>query len=299
MALRTFSSEIFQWLLYSGEDPIHERSHRDRAMLMLLVAQYMGRHCRIIRRDIKTFLLLPLAGMDMESFFRNMNQSEYSQLLEDILFVFISHFLGALKMRGKVANIDVNGILEITSDNEDLDVRDEQCLRDIHDLIDDIIFSGSKVYYFGATFEGFPRSFLDQLISGITFYIHQGRADPIYPKEFYVFFEPNIRYIFGMWLDKLVSAGVDLIKYGQWEEKHCHEVHYCTSVYGADYYRRGDCRVDKYWRLLSFTYGSAKSDWQFWFTEDVEYILNDELADFWDMVENPERQTPSDWNSDT
>ncbi|EDN91915.1 predicted protein [Sclerotinia sclerotiorum 1980 UF-70] len=110
--------------------------------------------------------------------------------------------------------------------------RDEQCLRDIHDLIDDIIFSGSKVYYFGATFEGFPRSFLDQLISGITFYIHQGRADPIYPKEFYVFFEPNIRYIFGMWLDKLVSAGVDLIRYGQWEEKHCHEVHYCTSSMG-------------------------------------------------------------------
>jgi hypothetical protein len=43
---------------------------------------------------------------------------------------------------------------------------------------------------------------------------------------------------------------------------------------------------------ISFTYGPQPSDWQFWFIEQMD----ESFADFWDVVEHPERAIPGSWH---
>ncbi|KAF7859741.1 hypothetical protein EAF04_008820 [Stromatinia cepivora] len=288
-----FPFEIFRWLLHSSENPIHERSHRERAIIMLVVARSISSGNCILTRDIKSFVSSALAGMDMQTCVRNLNQLEYSELLESTLYGFPQFLLRALGLQNKLADTNVNGMLKITfDDGDDVGISDKDCLKDILGLIDDIIFAGSKVHHFGTTYEGYRHSLHDQIISGVLDYMNL--RDPLYQEGNGGVFEPIVRCAIGMWLNRLASAGIDLIEYGQWE-KRVYDYDRIYSYFFGE--RRGGYLIQTlYWRLISFTYGPKKSDWQLWFTLEDKWMCEGGLAEFWDMVEHPERQMPGAWN---
>jgi len=88
-----------------------------------------------------------------------------------------------------------------------------------------------------------------------------------------------------IWLKELKSVGVDLVDYGHEEQ----EIHIQKQV--SKEWQLSSTRL---LRLISFTYGSEPTDWEFWFTEVMEnYFLC-----FWDMVDHPERGMPGAWNEE-
>ncbi|KAJ8061664.1 hypothetical protein OCU04_009465 [Sclerotinia nivalis] len=283
----TYPHELLQWLSRLSEDSTQERSHRERAMIMLLVAKSIARGGFKTPQGIKSFVWLALAGMDMETCVRNMDQIEYSSLLGRTLCGLSFYSLRTLKLRKEVANVDVNEVGEITSDEDDVGSGYEDCSKYILGLMHDIILAGSKVHHFGTTYKGCDYSPHPDVILGVVYYYITQRTN-------HDIFEQCFRYAIGMWLNQLVSAGIDLMEYGQWG-KRVYDYDECYCFYLSDHRGVLESRLSC-WRLISFTYGPKESDWRFWFTMEDECMLDGGLAEFWDMVEHPERQIPGAWN---
>jgi hypothetical protein len=99
-----------------------------------------------------------------------------------------------------------------------------------------------------------------------------------------------------IWLEQLSSAGVDLWQYGQREQflnfKRSEEVNN-ECFYTWRKKRAGETTEHTLkLRLTTFIYGSSLCDWQFWITE----VFDESFAEFWDMVDHPERSMPGAWN---
>jgi hypothetical protein len=97
-----------------------------------------------------------------------------------------------------------------------------------------------------------------------------------------------------VWLEQLVEAGVDLIEYGR-KESGLHLKHrvkkqwdYVDSFKESPTYGLTIFTL----RLISFTYGPSPGDWQFWFTEEMDFSF----LEFWHMVDHPEQGIPGAWN---
>lgn len=102
-----------------------------------------------------------------------------------------------------------------------------------------------------------------------------------------------------LWLEMLYDAGVDLVKYGRKEKELRQEgrttSHCSFEVWPWDFlhprligtWRRFD---KEFW--ISFEYGPKPSDWQFWLIEEMD----DWFAEFWDMLDHPERAMPGAWD---
>jgi hypothetical protein len=91
-----------------------------------------------------------------------------------------------------------------------------------------------------------------------------------------------------VWLEILYEADVDLIKYGQRE----------LSLLSTRYLHLSSI-ID--WRILSFTYGPTPEDWEFRLVHDNwyrEYNRYQAVQEFWNIVENPERNIPGAWDAD-
>ncbi|KAE9367098.1 hypothetical protein N431DRAFT_418216 [Stipitochalara longipes BDJ] len=94
-----------------------------------------------------------------------------------------------------------------------------------------------------------------------------------------------------IWLKELHNSGLDLEQYGREEKRRlfsrrvsrewvCYEFNYREKV-------RPRCRL----RLLNLTYGPEPSDWVFW----IVPVMEPYFAEFWDMVDHPERAMPGAW----
>jgi len=103
-----------------------------------------------------------------------------------------------------------------------------------------------------------------------------------------------------LWLQLLYDAGIDLVNYGR-KEKLVRRQGQTSAQCRFVIWRRALSRFSSYahnWRQvekifsISFTYGPKPSDWHFWFVEH----LDESFADFWDMVEHPERTIPGSWD---
>jgi hypothetical protein len=99
-----------------------------------------------------------------------------------------------------------------------------------------------------------------------------------------------------VWLEQLRSAGVDLLDYGEKEKQQIwerlEEVNLeCPYIWRK---RKGQeiTEIKLRLRLTTFVYGASPLDWQFWVTE----VLDDSFAEFWDMVDHPERSIPGAWD---
>jgi hypothetical protein len=90
-----------------------------------------------------------------------------------------------------------------------------------------------------------------------------------------------------VWLEILYEAGVDLVQYGKEEVR--------IFLTGYMY------RAARTWRILFFTYGPTPEDWEFRLVNeywDREYDRYHAVQQFWNMVENPERNIPGAWEAD-
>jgi len=85
-----------------------------------------------------------------------------------------------------------------------------------------------------------------------------------------------------IWLEDLMSAGVDLLEYGR-NEKAIHarilKAKPLNVLPLTQYYWRG-CQ----WDLLDFTFGPSPGDWRVWLTEPTDRFA----GEFWSMIEPPE-----------
>jgi hypothetical protein len=113
-----------------------------------------------------------------------------------------------------------------------------------------------------------------------------------------------------VWLEQLSSAGVDLLQYGDREKRlNFHGSSEANNEYLYSWRRKGGKTTEDTMkprlgifdevtedimklRLSTFTYGPSPCDWQFWVTE----VLDESFAEFWDMVDHPERAMPGAWN---
>jgi hypothetical protein len=87
-----------------------------------------------------------------------------------------------------------------------------------------------------------------------------------------------------LWIQFLANANVDLEEYGRMTK----DVH--ISEYQDNSESRG--LYEPPIKLVGFTYGPNIDDWTFYLTED-EYPW---AAEFWDMLDHPERAMPGAWH---
>jgi hypothetical protein len=112
---------------------------------------------------------------------------------------------------------------------------------------------------------------------------------------------PTRSQTWGTELSLLYEAGIDLIDYGRGEQELVRSGQttsrcwlpirrraFLLTYQSLDYYEK---QVGKDFSI-SFKYGSKPSDWQFWFIEQ----MNNSFAEFWDMVDHPERAMPGSWD---
>lgn len=263
--------EEFDWILRSTENPIHERSQQERSLLVLRISK-----CNLMH--MKELVWLTLDNMDMETCVQNLEQAGFFMLLERII-----HCLGFIVANHRIVQSKGSCMAPY-----------EDYLEDHLNMVHDLFLAGSKFYHLKDTYKDYRHSFLLQLLKGATYF---ARVSGHVTNASFDRLEKNLRNSIKTWLDQLMSEGIDLVEYGQWEKK----------ILGSDKFRRFFQFTSKsspdIWNthvvsLLNFTYGPKRSDWQFWFNIEPEFIHEGCVKDFWDMVENPERQIPGAWNFD-
>jgi hypothetical protein len=102
-----------------------------------------------------------------------------------------------------------------------------------------------------------------------------------------------------LWLEMLYDSGVDLVNYGQ-NEKELRQAGRTTSHCWFDVWPRkspqppivGTFMPFKKLFWIGFEYGPKPSDWHFWLIEEMD----DWFAEFWDMIDHPERAMPGAWD---
>ncbi|ATZ57632.1 hypothetical protein BCIN_15g01880 [Botrytis cinerea B05.10] len=259
--------ESFKWILQSTENPIYERSHRERALLVLELSR-----CNLL--NMKDLAWLTLDNMDMETCNQNLRQEEFVKLLRGIV-----HCLGFLIANHRAIRVRYG-----------LMISDGDHLKDHLNFIHDLLVAGSKYHNFKDTYKGYRESFLSELLKGTTTGLGVIKCANI------ARLERNFKNSIETWLDQLISAEIDLIEYGQWEKKiNDDDPIPISNLRGGLYHFWARNYVV---RFLSFTYGPKRSDWQFWFIFESRCIHEGCIMEFWDMVENPERQMPGAWNFD-
>lgn len=85
-----------------------------------------------------------------------------------------------------------------------------------------------------------------------------------------------------VWLEDLLSAGVDLQHFGQTENR----VWKGEGLRRDLQWRNGPCR-----QLIGFSYGSSPRDWRFWFSETSDHFA----GEFWALIEKPIEMMPGAW----
>ncbi|KAM0181855.1 hypothetical protein ACHAPF_001379 [Botrytis cinerea] len=256
-----FAPESFKWILQSTENPIYERSHRQRALLVLELSG-----CDLL--NMKDLVWLTLDNMDMETCIQNLKQEEFVILLRGIV-----HCLGFLIARHQALRVRYG-----------LMVSDGDHLKDHLNFIHDLLVAGSKYHNFKDKYKGYRESFLSELLQVTNTGLGVIKCANI------ARLERNFKNSIETWLDQLISAEIDLIEYGEWEK-----IHWVDRIL-TDYLHMLGRSQSHVVRVLSFTYGPKISDWQFWFTTEPGCIHEGWIVEFWDMVEHPERQMPGAWN---
>jgi len=94
-----------------------------------------------------------------------------------------------------------------------------------------------------------------------------------------------------VWLKQLQLSGVDLLDYGR-EEMSLHLENELKREFEYATWKKEQVKVIKRERLISFTYGPEPEDWDFWFAP----IMDKSFAQFWEMIEHPERKVPGAWD---
>ncbi|KAI9651044.1 hypothetical protein NHQ30_001081 [Ciborinia camelliae] len=267
--------ELFEWLIHSTEIPVHLRSDRERALLVL------GISARMISSNMPHFVWTILGGRNMETCVQNMSNEEFWKLLSNI-----ADALGDSLNRNIIeGHMDVKASLKVIPDAEPAS---QEALQEILSLARDTLSAGLKHHCMFVDYTSTTplRQLLGQHIYNLG---HRSKTLVEIDLRKSQFANP-----IGIWLDQLTSAGFDIVEYGRWE-KTMHRTNQNNWI-RCLYEKIDTCYSCYYFRWISFTYGPEKSDWQFWFTFEPKWMYFGELAEFWDMVDHPERQMPGAWN---
>ncbi|KAF7924400.1 uncharacterized protein EAE98_007451 [Botrytis deweyae] len=267
-----FTPESMKWILQSTENPIHNRSRRERALLVLGISK-----CQLIH--MKEIVWLTLDNMDLEACVQNLEQAEFFTLLRRI-----THSLGFIMAYHLAARCNGNTVVPCGDH-----------LKDHLIITNDLFLAGSKYHHLKDTYKDYHHSFLLRLLRGAASFDmcdYSPRANASFDR-----LEQCLINSIETWLDQIISEGIDLIEYGQWEKKTRDDGNSLGLIsvrLSRPRFEYQDYNVS----LLSFIYGPKKSDWQFWFTIEPWCIYKGSFKEFWDMVEHPERQIPGAWNFD-
>ncbi|TGO30218.1 hypothetical protein BPAE_0007g00990 [Botrytis paeoniae] len=265
--------ESFKWILQSTEYPIHERSHRERALLVLGISK-----CRLLH--MKELLWLTLDDMDMETCVQNLKQADFFKLLKRIIYCLGFIIANRLVVRRYGSPMAPYG----------------DYLKNHLDITHDLFLAGSKCHHLKDTYKDYHHGFLLPLLMG-AFSSFILCAPMFRTNAGFDRLEQCFKSSIETWLDQIISEGIDLIEYGQWEKEIHHVDRFCETTQftsRASHHKGHDYVIS----FLTSTYGPKRSDWQFWFTIEPKCINQGCVKEFWDMAENPERQIPGAWNFD-
>jgi hypothetical protein len=182
---------------------------------------------------------------------------------------------------------------------------ESDCLQDLLSLIRELVAAGSSLHGSTGRYSGIHalRTPLTAIIvsfshlSNLCLYTKGG--NPLPQKEFFDLPIPAVTDVYIpliMWLELLYEGGINLVDYGRKENQLLQEGQTMSLFYFTVRRRpigsgRGAFGGFKAFSL-SFNYGPKPSDWQFWLIEQMD----DSFAEFWDMIDHPERAMPGSWD---
>ena len=184
---------------------------------------------------------------------------------------------------------------------------ESDCLQDLLSLMKELIMAGSDLHVCAQRFDvnhpTWPKETpLSAIFSGFSNLCEWCLEDRInYPGERGQFHLPvpavnDVLIPVMMWLDLLYEAGIDLTDYGRTEKQLRWEGRTASQRKFSGWRRRIPHLYHFYWLgkniTISFKYGPKPSDWQFWLIEQMD----ESFAEFWDMVDHPERAIPGAWD---
>jgi len=105
---------------------------------------------------------------------------------------------------------------------------------------------------------------------------------------------PELDMELGKWLKQLKDSGVDLVTYGEEEQRVLGSPAVNAEYVCYEWLQRREIYVARKLRLVGFTYGPEPDDWKFWFVP----VMDKSFIHFWEMVDHPERAMPGAWEEE-
>jgi hypothetical protein len=188
---------------------------------------------------------------------------------------------------------------------------ESDCLQDLLSLMKDLIIAGSNLHTTAHRFVAYtpPNPGETPLVSLFSGFSHL-RSQCM---DFSLVRSSQVEYVHlnlsaptvidvlvpvVLWIELLFDAGIDLSEYGRKEQElyregratsHCWFTVWRRALWLSELDRR--YYFEKRFSIR-FKYGPKPSDWQFWLIEEMD----NSLAEFWDMVDHPERSMPGAWD---
>jgi len=250
------NAEAFAWILQASNSTHQQRSSQECTSFALEICRQsvVAHMSRLVR--------IVLKGRVIDKSICSIRDHENNTLLH-----LAAWHLGQL----------LSGVLS------DEGTRLEDCLNLIHDLV----HGGSDLN--ALTISG--RTPMLEFLRAI-FYRHFDRPHNL---ERYINLVSTLKCseLLHFWLKQLKASGVDLIRYGE-EENRALESPSARREYTYWDYHKAEPWVDDRWleaRLIHFTYGPDPEDWRFWLAP----VMEDYFIEFWEMIDHPERAIPGAW----
>jgi len=194
----------------------------------------------------------------------------------------------------QTARIKGHGRTKASSDRFEFNHQTESdCLQDLLSLIKELIAAGSNLQ--GCDTYNTPLAAIIFGFADISWFCLYFRgissADGFLDLPVPVATDSFIPLM--MWLELLYECGIDLVDYGRKENQLLQEGRRIYSFqFPIGRRPRSPLNEDIEWFSIRFKYGPKPSDWQFWLIEEMD----DSFAEFWDMINHPERAMPGSWD---
>lgn len=94
-----------------------------------------------------------------------------------------------------------------------------------------------------------------------------------------------------MWLEDLVTSGVDLVEYGRKEKEIWDLSSISKDVLFFMCMSSGFDHEAWHIHVIDVVFGAAPSDWHIWWSEPTDFLA----GQFWAMIESPEELMPGSW----
>jgi hypothetical protein len=283
-------SALLSWLISEAQSDYYQRDLRDRVCLATDL-------CSITRQPyVESLIRELLSSYAIDSTACGISDSRGRTLLQSVLLHLGEQYHTApMEYNSLVSNrFDVN---YFRSQNQSK----ASVLHSLLNFVSELVVAGSDLHALASITSrhaSSPQYFqtpLKAIFSGFQHwqYINCQPNTSLIFRDANTFVETDPEKVLVtvlLWLRVLESVGIDLEEYGR-EEKIIYQNGLAQNNYQFSLARKGEIPIGVMYSF-TFTYGPTAADWKFWLIEQMD----DNLSEFWDMVDHPERAMPGYWD---